>query len=392
MKKADVFWQTYLNLENDLLEASKYILFTDYYRKVDTKTKVEKEIDYSHQLEVFSPFLADLLVRCCVEIESVSKELYFENGGTKTRGSNDVYFDQDCLAFLIQKWGIDKKKVIISSSLFDFKQESNSVLIPLKNAGKRSEAYWAKCYQAVKHDRYNCLYLGNVKAILEAMAALYLLNIYNRDIKLSTKYLSHKNIDLSFGSRVFSVCYPLETNVLDVINGQPVKTPLVSGECPYILKYTDSCYKDVKKACEEAVEARKDYFNKQPELQDKEFQQKLFDLMQKEKNDLSFKFDLLIELHKYRINKKLPNHIPFNERKRLLINTEEWNCSIRRNNNHLKVDELTEENIQREIDLAGTLMAFEVENRFEAKRFSKGINDGNCEMVIDKGNIKYPDD
>ena len=29
MKKSDIFWQTYLNLEKDVIEVSKYIFYTD---------------------------------------------------------------------------------------------------------------------------------------------------------------------------------------------------------------------------------------------------------------------------------------------------------------------------------------------------------------------------
>ena len=29
MKKADIFWQTYLNLEKEVIEVSKFIFFTD---------------------------------------------------------------------------------------------------------------------------------------------------------------------------------------------------------------------------------------------------------------------------------------------------------------------------------------------------------------------------
>ena len=29
MKKSDIFWQTYLNLEKEAIEVSKYIFFTD---------------------------------------------------------------------------------------------------------------------------------------------------------------------------------------------------------------------------------------------------------------------------------------------------------------------------------------------------------------------------
>lgn len=43
------------------------------------------------QLETFSPHIADLLVQCCVQIEAVSKELYFDNGGTKVRGDSSIF-------------------------------------------------------------------------------------------------------------------------------------------------------------------------------------------------------------------------------------------------------------------------------------------------------------
>ena len=64
MEKKEIFWQTYLNLEKELLEVAKYIYITD-------------EIN-DNQLKVYSPHLADLLVRTCIEIEALSKELYFD--------------------------------------------------------------------------------------------------------------------------------------------------------------------------------------------------------------------------------------------------------------------------------------------------------------------------
>lgn len=34
MKKSDVFWQTYLKLEKELLEISKYVYITDEKKKI----------------------------------------------------------------------------------------------------------------------------------------------------------------------------------------------------------------------------------------------------------------------------------------------------------------------------------------------------------------------
>ena len=53
------------------------------------------------QLDVYSMKIADLLVRCAVEIESLSKELYWSNGGQKQYDLNGnerkLYFDTDCI-------------------------------------------------------------------------------------------------------------------------------------------------------------------------------------------------------------------------------------------------------------------------------------------------------
>lgn len=59
---------------------------------------------YNSQLETFSPHIADLLVRCCVQIEALSKELYFDIGGTKKRGDKNLFFDEDCLKLIDKKW------------------------------------------------------------------------------------------------------------------------------------------------------------------------------------------------------------------------------------------------------------------------------------------------
>ena len=84
MKKSDIFWQTYLNLEKEAIELSKYIFFTDVKLISGSNGIVTQPCN--SQLETFSPHIADLLVRCCVQIEAISKELYFDIGGAKKRG------------------------------------------------------------------------------------------------------------------------------------------------------------------------------------------------------------------------------------------------------------------------------------------------------------------
>ena len=389
MDKANLFWQIYKNLEDEVLELAKYIFFTDTTAKLDSKTKQVKTVDCIHQLETYSTHIADLLVRCCVEIEAISKELYFDNGGTKIRGGNDVYFDTDCIAFLNNKWILENKIVTVVASTFNFTKEENRILTPLKNAEKRSKAYWVKAYQAVKHDRYNSLYMGNVKALLHALATLYLLNIYYKDIKLSSKYLEYRKLDMSFNSKVFALKLPDERNMMDVVNGNYKGEILKATDSPYIIKYTDSLCKQILGVCQKGIEDRNAYWKSQPELNEAAFIQQMLQAQEKEKQDPRCRVLHFWELCKYRINKKVPKELPFEERKILFTKTSEWHGHIRQMNKHLKENELTEENIQAEIDSAGVSAGMELDHRFENERMRIAFTDGYCELVLDKGNVRY---
>ena len=193
MRKSDIFFQTYLNLEKEVIEVSKYIFFTD---------------EVKSQLETFSPYIADLLVNCCVQIEAISKELYFENGGPKKRGEKNIFFDEDCLKWIDIKWETHNKVVLVVAPYFNLTKDENRIIKPLKEAHKRQGTYWERAYQAVKHDRYSSLQKGNVKALLQALAALFLLNLYYRKESWSVKYNDIPKIDYSMGSKIFTVKKP----------------------------------------------------------------------------------------------------------------------------------------------------------------------------------------
>lgn len=386
MDKANMFWQTYLNLENETLEVAKYIYITDTTTKLDNRSKTVKNIEDERQLLTYSSYIADLLVRCCVEIEAISKEMYYDNGGTKARGSIDLYFDTDCIALLNQKWNLSNKVVMIVASNFNLLKDENLNLTPLNNADKRSKTIWTKAYQAVKHDRYNSLYLGNIKALINAMAALYLLNIYYRDIKLTVKYMDIHNLDMSFGSKIFSLRNPNQEALLEIANGIKRDDELHSTDSPYIAKYTDYYYKQVLEARQQYLEGLNNYLLSQPEWQDPNF---LHQLSIAKEKDPSQRVIPLWELCKYRINKKISSNLSFEERRKILIQCEEWNCSIRLRNKHLSENELTPDNIQKEIDDAGIYYAMEIDMKYSYQWIHKIYNEGECEIVLDKGNVKY---
>lgn len=374
MDKNNLFWQVYLNLESEVLELSKYIFFTD---------------TNNHQLETYSIHIADLLVRVCVEIEAISKELYFENGGTKPRNSNDIYFDTDCLALLNKLCNTDKKVVKIVATSFNLTKEENKILTPLKNAYKRSKIYWAKAYQAVKHDRYKSLHFGNVKALLQSMGALFLLNIYYKDIKLTTKYLELHKLDMGFGSKIFTLELPHQNNIIDVINGEDFQNKVLESKTsPYIAKYTDYVYKLIVEARQKYLNDKNIYWISQPELKEPAFIQQMQEAKEREKMNPQSRVIPFWELCQYRLSKKVPDNLPFEERKRLFTQTSELK-EYRQKNKHLKENELTPENIQAEINQAGISAGIELDrilrNDFDRKSFTEGY----CEIVLDKGNVRY---
>ncbi|MDE7213759.1 MAG: hypothetical protein K2N42_04190, partial [Anaeroplasmataceae bacterium] len=89
------------------------------------------------------------------------------------------------------------------------------------------------------------------------------------------------------------------------------------------------------------------------------------------------------------INKKIPANLPFERRKTAFVQSAEWNGQIRKQNKHLSESELTPENIQGEIDKAGILFAMEIDNSFRSQFMYKAFTEGYCEIVLDKGNVKY---
>ena len=186
----NVFWPVYLNLEHELLDIARTIHIDD------------------NQLDVYSMRICDLIVRAVIEVEAISKELFFANGGTLPEEQQFPYFDTDCMKLLVDKWCIDKREVIVTSTVFDLQSDENKIMRPLHKSHKRgtSGADWCQAYQKVKHDRANQLKEGKLKYFIRALAALYVLNIYYRDESLPLEHDSTGNShDFSMGSSIFSV-------------------------------------------------------------------------------------------------------------------------------------------------------------------------------------------
>ena len=374
MNKSDIFWQTYLNLEKEVIEVSRYIFITDEITV--RKDGAETTQAYDAQLNTFSPHLADLLVRCCVQIEAISKELYHANGGTKPRGDKTLFFDEDCLKLIDMKWATHNKRVLVVAPFFNLTKDENRVLRPLKEAHKRSGTYWEKAYQAVKHDRFASLKYGNVKAVLHALAALYLLNVYYRNESWVVPYKDLRKTDYSLNSSIFAVNPP---TVEQLWYGNEPK----QSDSPYVVRYKAEDYKRIEEMQKSDTEALNAYWRKQPELSDTEFISILSEEQKKQRQNPTYRIMYIWELAKFRLKKMLPSTMSFEERKRQLINSEAWSCWINQNNKHLSIDEITEDNIEKEIEHVGTLWGMDIEKRYNTfKWIFLATNEAMCEVFI----------
>ena len=142
------YWNVYRSLEREVIALAEVIHIDD------------------QQVNIYSMKIADLLMRTASEVESISKELYRINGGPESPTGKNLYFDSDCINFLNKKWSLDKKKVFLSSPYFYLERKDFLEMTPLTDAGKKKTNPWLNAYQAVKHDRANCLKEGSIKNLL----------------------------------------------------------------------------------------------------------------------------------------------------------------------------------------------------------------------------------
>lgn len=200
----NLYWAIYQNLEEELIELSNNIHVDD------------------NQLKVYSMKIAEMLIRVAVEVESIAKELYFQNGGDKP-DDNQLFFDTDCLSYLNEKWILSKKKIQVVFGQFYFDIDENKILTPLEKAHLRGKEKWIKAYQGIKHNRRNSLKNANLKNLIPALAGLFILNLYykNEVIELGND-ANGTGFDASQGSKIFAVL-PAKKIPLSVSVNNPVE-------------------------------------------------------------------------------------------------------------------------------------------------------------------------
>lgn len=176
----NLYWPIYKNLEREILNLADVVHFSD------------------KQVNVYSVRIADIIVRCSVEIESIINDLY--KGATGAKGKDSIGAQ---LTFLNEKWRLAKKQVTITSLNMHF-SEVYSTFSPFSYEKSDANDYYS-AYNAIKHDRVaNFETKATIHYLLRSLAALFVLNIYFKNEEQI--YLS-KNRTLgntNFGSDIFS--------------------------------------------------------------------------------------------------------------------------------------------------------------------------------------------
>lgn len=223
-----MYFPIYQSLEEETLTLTKHIQFTD------------------DQLKVYSLNIGNLIIRCAIEIESISKDLYKQLGGS----ANKLYFDTDCLKLLVNKWKIDKKKLQIKNANMYFSKK-HSILIPLCKSHIKGPggSEWKSAYQGIKHNRSKEIKKANIENLLNALGALYILNLYYADesfwegnpIKGKEEYKSNSNI---FSPYVCDLSHHIPLSNENSILKKGLEQSF--EESTYLKKYTDDSVQKIR--------------------------------------------------------------------------------------------------------------------------------------------------
>ncbi|MFA6755735.1 MAG: hypothetical protein WCR97_04515 [Bacilli bacterium] len=343
MNKNIIFWQTYLNLENDFISISKVIFITD----------APSGDSPSHQLDTYSPLIADLLVRICIEIESITKDLYKYYNGPKSK-KGYLKFDYDCIPYLDNILHFDNKTVNVVASNMNLTQENHTKLLPFK-IEKYQDSFYLKNYQAVKHNRYENLEKGNIESVLNALSALFLLNIYLKNEVFSTSLYGEK-INMSFGSKVF--CLDEPNGYQDILNVEKN----VSSSSPYVINYTKESHKRLEEVKKKETTELVEYLLNLPYFKDDEFEK----IVKKEspKWNRNKRFNYIYTYYKYYLSKIFDKNISYEEKKQTILNLLKDLIPIFYNENYNRISNLEEKELKNEIDSFSKSLSAKTSNMF----------------------------
>lgn len=157
----------------------------------------------------------------------------------------------------------------------------------------------------------------------------------------------------------------------------------ITSESPYVVRYQAEDYKRIEAMQKADSEALSHYWQQQPELKEPEFLAILAKERKKQETDPTYRIMYLWELGIYRLKKQLSANLPFEERRNRFIKSEAWNCWINQHNTHLNPEDITENNIDKEIENVGRLWGMDIEKRYNTLNWIHlATNGAICKVYI----------
>lgn len=173
-----MYMPVYEKIEKEIIELSSSIFFVDELEKV------------------YSLNIADLIIRCAIEIESIAKDIYRKEKGC------DPESPRKCLKWMDSEWNLSKKTVSIISPYFHFKVLKEFAPFDYKNG---SEDDYYSIYNAIKHDRVKNIEKANLHILIRIVGALFILNVIYRGKRICLdRNRFGGNMDRTGGSKIFS--------------------------------------------------------------------------------------------------------------------------------------------------------------------------------------------
>ena len=236
LEKKNLYISVYRRLEKEVIALADSISFDDT------------------QKNVYSSMIGDIILRCSTDIEAISKDLYYRLKPEKKTGkeNKNLHFDYCCLVLLMKEWKIDKRRIYISHPNMHF---SDCELVPLLYVDKKLDddpnnteiCRWKQAYQKIKHNRTENISKATVWNMLNALGALYILNLYYADESFWFETPIGKRREYTDSSDIFTpdLYDATEIDFSDLNNNKSIVVP---EESVFVLKYEDKAYENVQKS------------------------------------------------------------------------------------------------------------------------------------------------
>lgn len=161
--KQNLHWRYYLSLESDVYAISRYIHFA------------------SDNFKTYSIELAKLYFAICAEVEVVLKEICSICPSKKSKEANIAIY---------RDYVVENQKGLIAEKVQSFEFELQ--FIPWEDFNEGKSPTWWSDYNCLKHERREHFNKANLGNVLQALAGLYIANLY------LGKVLSNREQDIDF--------------------------------------------------------------------------------------------------------------------------------------------------------------------------------------------------